>query len=46
MEVDESLVSGVGTHGRSTAKKALIVVAAEEVGRGIGRIRMRRIPDG
>ena len=33
-------------HGRSTAKKALIVVAAEEVGRGIGRIRMRRIPDG
>ena len=26
--------------------KALVVVAAEEVGRGIGRIRMRRIPDG
>jgi transposase-like protein len=46
VEVDESLVGGVGTHGRSTAKKALIVVAAEEVGRGIGRIRMRRIPDG
>lgn len=46
VEVDESLVGGVGTHGRSTAKKALIVVAAEEVGHGIGRIRMRRIPDG
>ena len=46
VEVDESLVGGVGTHGRSTAKKALIVVAAEEEGRGIGRIRMRRIPDG
>jgi transposase-like protein len=46
VEVDESLVGGVGTYGRSTAKKALIVVAAEEVGHGIGRIRMRRIPDG
>jgi len=46
VEVDESLVGGVGTHGRSTAKKALIVVAAEEVGHGIGRIRMRRMPDG
>lgn len=46
VEVDESLVGGVGTRGRSTAKKALIVVAAEEVGHGIGRIRMRRIPDG
>ncbi len=47
VEVDESLVGGVGgTHGRSTANKALIVVAAEEVGHGIGRIRMRRIPDG
>jgi hypothetical protein len=46
VEVDESLVGGVGTHGRSTAKKALIAVAAEEVGHGIGRIRMRRIPDG
>jgi len=47
VEVDESLVGGLGgPHGRSTAKKALIVVAAEEVGHGIGRIRMRRIPDG
>jgi len=46
VEVDESFVGGVGgARGRSTAKKALIVVAAEEVGPGIGRIRMRRIPD-
>ena len=46
VEVDESFVGGQGgPRGRSTAKKALIVVAAEEVGRGIGRIRMRRIPD-
>ena len=47
VEVDESLVGGLGgPRGRSSAKKALIVVAAEEVGHGIGRIRMRRIPDG
>lgn len=46
VEVDETLVGGVGGgRGRSSAKKALIVVAAEERGRGLGRIRMRRIPD-
>lgn len=46
VEVDESFVGGVGgAHGRSTQTKALIVVAAEEVGHGIGRIRMRRIPN-
>lgn len=46
IEVDESFVGGVGgAEGRSTQTKALIVVAAEEVGRGIGRIRMRRIPN-
>jgi len=46
VEVDESFVDGLGgAEGRSTATKALIVVAAEEVGRGIGRIRMRRIPN-
>jgi transposase-like protein len=46
VEVDESFVGGRGgAQGRSTATKALIVVAAEEVAHGIGRIRMRRIPD-
>lgn len=46
VEVDETYVGGRGgPRGRSTGKKALIVIAAEEVGRGIGRIRMRRIPD-
>ena len=46
VEIDESFVGGRGgAQGRSTATKALIVVAAEERGRGIGRIRMRRIPD-
>jgi transposase-like protein len=47
VEVDETLVGGRGgARGRGTGKKALIVVAAEEVGHGIGRIRMRRIADG
>src|SRR5207247_11293502 len=32
-----------GMRGRETQSKALIVVAAQEEGRGIGRIRMRRI---
>jgi transposase-like protein len=46
VEVDESFIGGLGgARGRSTARKALIVVAAEEVGHGIGRIRMHRIPD-
>jgi transposase-like protein len=46
VEVDESFVGGRGgAQGRSTATKALIVVAAEVERRGIGRIRMRRIPD-
>lgn len=47
VEVDETFVGGIGgAQGRSTATKALIVVAAEEVGHGIGRVRLRRIPDG
>ena len=47
VEVDETFVGGLGgAEGCSTATKALVVIAAEEVGRGIGRIRMRRIPDG
>jgi hypothetical protein len=45
VEVDESLVGGAGgAQGRSTATKALIVIAAEEMGHAIGRIRLRRIP--
>jgi ISXO2 transposase-like protein/transposase-like zinc ribbon protein len=47
VEVDESFVGGAGgAQGRSTATKALIVIAAEEMGHAIGRIRLRRIPDG
>lgn len=47
VEVDETYVGGLeeGVHGRQTESKALIVVAAEEDGKGIGRIRMRRVPD-
>jgi transposase-like protein len=46
VEVDQRFIGGLGgARGRSTTRKALIVVAAEEVGRGIGRIQMRRIPD-
>lgn len=45
VEIDESFIGGLGgAEGRSTATKALIVVAAEEIDHGIGRIRMRRIP--
>jgi transposase-like protein len=47
VEVDETYLGGLeeGVHGRETFKKALIVIAAQEDGKGIGRIRMRRIPD-
>ena len=45
VEVDEAYVGAPeeGVRGRETQSKALIVVAAQEEGRGIGRIRMRRI---
>jgi len=47
VEADETYLGGVeeGRRGRGNESKALIVVAAEEDGKGIGRIRMRRIPD-
>lgn len=47
VEVDETYLGGLeeGKRGRQTEKKALVVVAAQEEGRGIGRIRMRRIVD-
>jgi transposase-like protein len=47
VEVDETYWGGEekGRHGRRTQKKALLVVAAQEVGSGIGRIRLRHIPD-
>ena len=47
VEVDETYLGGAekGKRGRQPGRKALIVVAAQEDGRGIGRIRMRRIAD-
>lgn len=47
VEADETYLGGLeeGMRGRQTESKALIVVAAEEDGKGIGRIRMRRIPN-
>lgn len=46
VEVDETYVGGEGkgSFGRGTGKE-LVAIAAEEDGRGIGRIRMRRITD-
>ena len=45
VEVDEAYWGGEedDVNGRETSKKAIIAVAAEENGRGIGRIRLRQI---
>jgi len=45
--VDETYWGGEesGVIGRLTYEKALIIVAAEEDGKGIGRIRLHRIPN-
>src|SRR5213076_1799973 len=47
VEVDETYVGGAaeGPRGRGADNKALVVVAAEERGEAIGRIRLRRIDD-
>ncbi len=47
IEVDETYVGGPeqGVSGRETKTKSIVVVAAEENGRGIGRIRLRRVQD-
>lgn len=47
VEVDETFIGGVmpGADGRDGKGKALVVIAAEEDGRGIGRIRLRRVGD-
>jgi transposase-like protein len=45
VEVDETYIGGeeFNVDGRQTERKALVVIGAEENGRGIGRIRMARI---
>lgn len=47
VEVDETYLGAVeeGVRGRQTERKALLVIAAEENGKGIGRIRMGRVRD-
>ena len=47
IEVDETYVGGreEGKRGRGTGKKVIVAVAAEKSGRGIGRIRLRRLTD-
>jgi transposase-like protein len=47
IEVDETYwgAEEEGVVGRLTEEKAIIIVAAQKDGKGIGRIRMRRIPD-
>ena len=47
LEVDETFWGSEeeGMRGRQTESKVLVVIAAQEDGKGIGRIRMRRIPD-
>ena len=47
VEVDETYVGGPeeGTRGRETEYKAIVAVSVEKSGRGLGRIRLRRIED-
>ena len=47
VEVDETVVGGLeeGVAGRQTESKALVIIAAQADGPGIGRIRMRMIED-
>lgn len=47
IEVDETYLGGSegGVRGRQTETKALIVVAAQENGKGIGRIRLKLVVD-
>jgi len=47
VEVDETYLGALeeGVRGRQTETKALIAIACEENGRGVGRIRLRHIPD-
>jgi transposase-like protein len=47
IEVDETYIGGErpGKRGRGAPNKALVVIAAQADGKGIGRIRLRRVPD-
>lgn len=47
VEIDETYVGGdaEGLRGRGAEKKHIVVIAAEEKPEGMGRIRLRRIPN-
>ena len=47
IEIDETYVGGLeeGKRGPEIEKKSIVVVGAEKNGRGIGRIRLRRVND-
>ena len=47
IEVDETYIGGEeeNVRGRETDGKVLVLIAAQEDGRGIGRVRMARVPD-
>jgi len=47
IEVDDTYWGGLeeGRHGRKTLKKAMIVIAAQADGLGMGRVRMQRVMD-
>lgn len=47
VQVDETYWGALeeGRQGREPGKKALIVIAVEQDGRKLGRVRMRRVPD-
>ena len=47
VQVDETYIGAEekGVRGRGTESKALVVVAAQENGKRVGRIRMRRVQD-
>lgn len=47
VEVDETYIGGMeeGLRGRQISCKTLVAVAAQEDGEGIGRIRLKQIPD-
>ena len=47
VEVDETYVGGdeENANGRYTERKSIVIVAAEEAGRGMGRIRLACIPN-
>ncbi len=47
VEMDETVIGGIheGRLGRDDPRKALVLVAAQDTGNGIGRIRLACIPD-